>query len=226
MRDALQIGGSLGVLGWVLLQALEYLLVHCGANPNSTDATNGASLLHWASQRGNSTVVQLLIQNEAEVDKMVRKTLTLYPYMLLTPQDWKGNTPLFEACKNGHVYIADILVKQYVIFLLCLVKSHSYLLYSGANVNAMCVSKRTPLHEAAQFGHYETAKLLLDHKANLDTRENVNNNTPAELASLHKHHKVSEYKYHYFMLMMQNAECCSNWPTCYHVYLIKHHGVY
>ena len=55
------------------IQALEYLLVHCGANPNSTDATNGSSLLHWASQRGNSTVVELLIQNEAEVDKMVRK---------------------------------------------------------------------------------------------------------------------------------------------------------
>jgi len=55
----------------------------------------------------------------------------------------------------------------------------------------MDVSKRTALHEAAQFGHYETAKLLLDHKANLDIRENVNNNTPAELATLHKHHEVS-----------------------------------
>ena len=65
-----------------VIQALEYLLVHCGANPSSTDGSNGASLLHWAGQRGNSAVVQLLIQNGAEVDKMVRKetikTLTLY----------------------------------------------------------------------------------------------------------------------------------------------------
>ena len=66
------------------LQALEYLLVHCGANPDSTDATNGASLLHWASQRGNAAIVELLIQSEAEVDKTVRKhyrtiNLTLPP---------------------------------------------------------------------------------------------------------------------------------------------------
>lgn len=56
-----------------IVQALEYLLVNCGANPSSTDTNTGATLLHWASQRGNAAIVQLLIQNEAEVDKTVRK---------------------------------------------------------------------------------------------------------------------------------------------------------
>lgn len=54
-----------------VVQALEYLLVHCNANPDSTDAVNGATLLHWASERGNLAIVQLLIQNGAEVDKTV-----------------------------------------------------------------------------------------------------------------------------------------------------------
>lgn len=65
------------------------------------------------------------------------------------------------------------------------------LLHSGADVNATSVNKRTVLHEAAQFGFYDVVKLLLDHKANPDVRETITNNTPAELASLHKHHKVS-----------------------------------
>lgn len=32
-------------------------------------------------------------------------------------QDWKGNTPLFEACRNGHVHIVDLLIKQYVLYI-------------------------------------------------------------------------------------------------------------
>ena len=58
-------------------------------------------------------------------------------------------------------------------------------------MNATSIIKRTPLHEAAQFGFYDVAKLLLEHKANLDIRETTTNNTPAELASLHKHDEVS-----------------------------------
>ena len=72
-------------------------------------------------------------------------------------------------------------------------QSHVLFLHSGANVNNTDVNKRSALHEAAQLGYYEVAKLLLDHKANPDIRETVTNNTPAELASLHKHHKVSLY---------------------------------
>lgn len=58
-------------------------------------------------------------------------------------------------------------------------------------MNAISVIKRTALHEAAQFGFYDVAKLLLEHKANPDIRETTTNNTPAELASLHKHQKVN-----------------------------------
>lgn len=70
-----------------------------------------------------------------------------------------------------------------------------YFLCSGADVNIMSVNKRTALHEAAQFGFYEVVKLLLEHKANPDIRETTTNNTPAELASLHKHHEVSHAAY-------------------------------
>ena len=74
----------------------------------------------------------------------------------------------------------------------CLVHFLFFVYYSGADVDIANVNnKRTALHEAAQFGHYEVAKLLVDHKASLDIRETVTNNTPAELASLHKHHEVS-----------------------------------
>ena len=71
-------------------------------------------------------------------------------------------------------------------------QSHVSFFHSGADVNITNVNnKRTALHEAAQFGYYEVAKLLVDHKANPDIRETITNNTPAELASIHKHHKVS-----------------------------------
>ena len=65
------------------MQALEYLLIHCGANPSSTDGNNGASLLHWAAQRGNSAVVQLLMQNGAEVDKTVKENIKIKHHGLI-----------------------------------------------------------------------------------------------------------------------------------------------
>jgi len=54
----------------------------------------------------------------------------------------------------------------------------------------MGCSKRTPLHEAAQHGHYAVTKLLLDKSAITDIRETIENHTPAELAFLYKHHEV------------------------------------
>jgi len=57
----------------------------------------------------------------------------------------------------------------------------------------MGCSKRTPLHEAAQRGHYEVTKLLIDKDAKTDIRETIDNHTPAELAFLNKHHDVRDF---------------------------------
>ena len=66
----------------------------------------------------------------------------------------------------------------------------------------MGINKRTALHEAAQFGFYEVAKLLLEHKADPDIRDTITNNSPAELASLHKHHKVSSVAFIVSLFML------------------------
>ena len=71
------------------------LLEH-GANPNGVESVGGASILHWACQRGCLDVVELLLQYSVEVNQ----------------EDGSGNTPLMEACKNGHKDIVELLLKK------------------------------------------------------------------------------------------------------------------
>lgn len=55
-------------------------------------------------------------------------------------RDNKDNTPLHEACRKGHIAVADCLVQ------------------AGADVNATSTNQMTPLHVAVQGNHTELAK--------------------------------------------------------------------
>ena len=71
------------------------LLEH-GANPNCEEPCEQASLLQWASSRGCLDIVDLLIKYKADVNK----------------RDCLGNTPLMDACKNGHYDVVELLLEK------------------------------------------------------------------------------------------------------------------
>ena len=79
----------------LLIQTVQCLLEH-GADPSATEPINRAPLLHLASERGCSDMVDLLLAYNAEVNQV----------------DCRGNTALWQACRNGHVDIAEKLIEK------------------------------------------------------------------------------------------------------------------
>ena len=66
------------------------------------------------------------------------------------------------------------------------------LLERGANVNVQTNhTKRTPLHEASEYGQLEEVRLLLDHEADVQIRDE-DGFTPYQLATYWRHHDIAQ----------------------------------
>ena len=60
-------------------------------------------------------------------------------------------------------------------------------LEAGTDVNAKTVSRFTPLHFAAAFGHKEVAELLIDEDADVNAKDDKHKFTPLHHASIKGH---------------------------------------
>ncbi|XP_048839756.1 ankyrin repeat and SAM domain-containing protein 1A-like isoform X1 [Brienomyrus brachyistius] len=173
-------GGSSGVGGaggsgiGSSSHALSSLLsIWRGPNVNCVDST-GYTPLHHAALNGHSDIVELLLRNEA----------------LTNIADNKGCYPLHLAAWKGDQRIVRLLVHQG--------PSHPKL--NGQNsvdprefkrcgpfdpyINAKNLDNETPLHCAAQYGHTEVVRLLLEELTD-PTMRNSKMETPLDLAALY-----------------------------------------
>ncbi|KAI4878948.1 hypothetical protein NFI96_014444, partial [Prochilodus magdalenae] len=169
-------------------------LLQYGASANA-ESLQGVTPLHLASQEGRADMVSLLISKQANVNlgnkasilsfdrfyllKSVKTNCYyLYKIFIMSPQS--GLTPLHLVAQEGHVGIADILVKQGAsvyaatrmgytpLHVACHygnIKMVKFLLQQQANVNSKTRAGYTPLHQAAQQGHTDIVTLLLKHGA-------------------------------------------------------------
>ena len=91
--------------------------------------------MHFASSEGHTDIVELLLDNNAEIDPL---------------DDW-CTTPLVVAIKGSHLDTANLLLKK------------------NANANIQLDdNRRMLLHWAAEGGHAETAKLLIQYVKEID----------------------------------------------------------
>lgn len=72
---------------------MECLLDH-GADPSATEPINKAPVLHLACEKGCSDMVDLLLGYNVDVNQV----------------DARGNTALWQACRNGHHEIVETLI--------------------------------------------------------------------------------------------------------------------
>nr|XP_057906752.1 ankyrin repeat and SAM domain-containing protein 1A isoform X3 [Doryrhamphus excisus] len=144
-----------------------------GPNVNCVDST-GYTPLHHAALNGHSEVVELLLRNEA----------------LTNIADNKGCYPLHLAAWKGDERIVRLLIHQG--------SSHPRLNEQSSvdhkefkrcgpfdpYINAKNNDNETPLHCAAQYGHSQVVRLLLEELTD-PTMRNNKFETPLDLAALY-----------------------------------------
>ncbi|MBI5037011.1 ankyrin repeat domain-containing protein [Candidatus Micrarchaeota archaeon] len=122
-------------------------------SPPEKTYSRGMTALHEAARNGNTAEVKKLLTEGADIEA----------------KDIFGFTPLFWAAiktlGENHAQTVQLLLK------------------SGASTEIKSERGRTPLHEAAESGNEEAAKLLLKHGAFVNARTKRSKRTPLHYAA-------------------------------------------
>ncbi|KAI9774704.1 MAG: hypothetical protein M1839_001665 [Geoglossum umbratile] len=182
-----------------LSTAVKHLLKIGGVDLNSRDDTYRRSALSWAAGRGFDAVVKLLI-NDASIGRRVLKLL-FRERAKIDSVDRYGRTPLSYAVWIGNVAVVELLIKAGaradskdeiggtpLSYAVC----NGYrevielLLKGETQADLEDISKEL-LFSAAEKGHEDVVRLLLDTgKTDLDARDN-GGRTPLSLATKYRH---------------------------------------
>uniref|UniRef100_A0A4W3GDN1 Serine/threonine-protein phosphatase 6 regulatory ankyrin repeat subunit C-like n=1 Tax=Callorhinchus milii TaxID=7868 RepID=A0A4W3GDN1_CALMI len=173
----------------VLLEILKHISSNRIQRVINKQAKNGCSPLLVAAERGHTEIVKILLLHHSRVDVF----------------DEHGKAGLHLAAENGHDHISDILLwhkafvnaktklgltplhlgaqKGYNRLVKLLVDTH------GASIDALSLSKQTPLHLAAVNGQLNVCSSLLNMKANVNATD-IHGQTPLHLATENDHSEV------------------------------------
>ncbi|KAN0137681.1 Ankyrin repeat-containing domain protein [Lactarius tabidus] len=155
------------------------LLLDCDANVNMRD-NSGNTALHFAASKGHFEVIRMLLERGADVNSLNDMGLTPFHRasqvqregqqrimcLLLdhganvNMHDSRRNTALHFTASEGHLEVARMLLRL------------------KADVNSQNDEGLTPLQRASQVrreGQQDIMRLLLDHGANVDMRDNSGN---------------------------------------------------
>jgi ankyrin repeat protein len=135
------------------IDVVDYLLCH-DADVNICK-TNETSPLFVACQEGHTEIVSLLLKYKADVNKYkIGKASSMYDVYRTRENLVRGRglSPLFVACKNGHLEIVQLLLNHQASLELC------------------TENGKTPLLVALQNEHIDISCLLIQKGANVDHR--------------------------------------------------------
>ncbi|RYP68546.1 hypothetical protein DL769_005498 [Monosporascus sp. CRB-8-3] len=202
------------------------LLIENGANTQAE--VNGDTALKRAADTGQTAIVRLFLLNGFSIETKIR-----------------GFTLMELAVKNGHADLVRMLLQGGANFesrcpgdksMLCEAASRGYdsivrlLLEAGAAIEYASWDG-TPLYLAALYRNEATARLLLEHGANPDSRALTSGSTPLQAAAYTGQQSVAQ------MLIENGAdvhlknkyECTALWKATYYgheaiVRLLLQHG--
>jgi len=136
--------------------------------------------LHIACRYGLRNILELLLKNGKGFD--------------INCVDQEGNTPLHYACYGKYTSIVKILLREDQInvnitdpnndtpLMIAVYNNHSdtvleLLKYPKTNIDMLNKVLETPLIAACRLNYYNIAKILIDHKANINNRYDANGET-------------------------------------------------
>ncbi|XP_050796459.1 serine/threonine-protein phosphatase 6 regulatory ankyrin repeat subunit B-like isoform X2 [Gopherus flavomarginatus] len=176
----------------VLLEMLKHISASRMQQTINKQAKNDCSPLLVAAERGHTAIVKILLQHHARVDVF----------------DEHGKAALHLAAENGHDQIADVLLwhkafvnaksklgltplhlsaqNGYNHLVKLLVETHL------ASIDAMTLTKRTPLHLAALTGQLDVCTSLLSMSADVNATD-MQGQTPLHLAAENDHSEVVQF---------------------------------
>ncbi|GFU11197.1 ankyrin-3 [Nephila pilipes] len=149
------------------------------------------SLLHSAILRGNTKVVEIILDREINIDNNLSPEgytalhiaaeigkADLVNLLIMKKADVESKndldlTPLHLAVANGHLEVVKTLILK------------------GAKVNSRAITDQTALHYATQKCYEEIVKFLLDHQADLNALD-LNGFAPLSNAALQGYVTVAE----------------------------------
>ena len=172
-----------------IVETLRYVLEK-GGDINSKNA-NSRTPLHYASQEGNTAVVELLVERDADTNMNDK-----HGWTALHNAARRGHTPVVEVLLNGGANI-ESETKQHPTTSLLLAASAGRastvecLLKAGASMNARTIGGKTPLLKASRWGHVGVVETLLKAGAPTDSRYKYGD-TPLHCASARGHVGVIE----------------------------------
>jgi len=137
------------------------------ADPTSKDQdpdAKGRTPLHWAAERGDYAMAELLITTVTSQDGITGKSLDIH--------DDLGRTPLCLAVLNDRAAVARLLIE------------------TGADPNTRDEKGLTLLHIAAKCGFGEIAQILGGYGADPHARDVHHRQKPWFLAALHGRHQI------------------------------------
>ncbi|KUL83232.1 hypothetical protein ZTR_10469 [Talaromyces verruculosus] len=218
------------VLGWTseeMLQLMEGVKAELSSAQNHfssfqsgwVGSTNlkdeeGRTALHTPCIKGRKEIVQMLIDNDADLEM---QSLFLNNYAPIDDSEDDGETPLHWATVYGELEIVQLILrhhpnvdasdhsKETALHKVheCLVKEDrgkiTEELLKKADIGAKCGKGQTALHKASEAGCTEIVEVLLDHPRGKRFINSPDDSsfTPLRLASMHGHGDTIEVLLHH-----------------------------
>jgi ankyrin repeat protein len=123
-------------------------LANCFPSPVNARYNDGCTALHWAAERGDRALVELLLRKGADIDARTFGPILIGPNSYIG-----GQTPLHKAAEAGRIEAAEILIAW------------------GADLNAKDCMGRKPLIVAVSKTQKGVIELLIAKGADINGRD-------------------------------------------------------
>ncbi|XP_028414471.1 transient receptor potential cation channel subfamily A member 1 homolog isoform X2 [Dendronephthya gigantea] len=172
-------------------RSVEELIRYGRADVNAKDKQK-ATPLHEACTQGNPNVAKLLVQAGADLQARDNEKMTPLHYAAMSERVDCVKIVVDAAEAAGGSSLVEQIVAEvdregqtalHIAVDASAKKTAQYLLFKGAEVNAVRMNMATPLHLAATAGDLDTVEMLLNFKANVEAK-NMSHETPLHKAAL------------------------------------------